>query len=69
MVTTVLAVSPLVLLIESVSYYTCKKRLLTETVDSSISCVDRHLVTSGLVFSTGRQIGITHVMAERPISV
>ena len=69
MVSTVLEVSLPVLLIESVNYYTCKKWLLTETVDSSISCVDSHMVTSGSVFSTGRQIGNTHVMAEGLISV
>ena len=47
----------------------CKKWLLTETVDSSISYVDSHMVTSGSVFSTDRQIGNTHVMAEGLISV
>ena len=68
MVSTVLAVSLPMLLIESVIYYTCKKWLLTETVDSSISYVDSHLVTSGSVFSTCRQTGNTHVMAEGLIS-
>ena len=38
MVSTVIAVSLPVL--EPVNYYTCKKWLLTKTVDSSISCVD-----------------------------
>ena len=68
MVSTVLAVSLPMLLIESVNYYTCKKWLLTETVDSSISYVDSHLVTSGSVFSTCRHIGNTLVMAEGLIS-
>ena len=68
MVSTVLAVSLPMLLIEPVNNYTCKKWLLTETVDSSISYVDSHLVTSGSVFSTCRQIGNTHVMAEGLIS-
>ena len=40
MVSTVIAASLPVLLIEPVNYYTCKKWLLTKTVDSSISCVD-----------------------------
>ena len=40
MVSTVFAISLPVLLIELVNYYTCKKWLLTKTVDSSISCVD-----------------------------
>ena len=64
MVSTVLAVSLPMLSIEPVNFYTCKKWLLTETVDSSISYVDSNLVTSGSVFSTCRQIGNTHVMAE-----
>ena len=46
-----------------------QKWLLTETVDSSISYVDSHLVTSGSVFSICRQIGNTHVKAEGLISV
>ena len=54
--------------LDRVNYYTCKKWLVTETVDSSISYVDSHLVTSGSVFSTCRQIGNTHVMAEGLIS-
>ena len=49
MVSTVLEVSLPVLLIASVNYYTCKKWLLTETVDSSISYVDSHMVTSAQV--------------------
>ena len=68
MVSAVLAVILSMLLIESVNYYTCKKWLLTDTVDSSISYVDSHLVTSGSIFSTCRQIGSTHDMAEGLIS-
>ena len=68
MVSTVLAVSLPMLLIESVNYYTCKKWLVTKTVDSSISYVDSHSATSGSVFSTCRQIGNTHVLAEGLIS-
>ena len=40
MVSTVIAVSLPVLLIEPVNYYTCKKWLMTKTIDSSIRCVD-----------------------------
>ena len=40
MVSTVIAVSLPVLLIEPVNYYTCEKWLLTKTVDSNISWVD-----------------------------
>ena len=68
MVSTVLAASLPMLLIESVNNYICKKWLVTETVDSSISYVDSHLITYGSVFSTCRQIGNTHVMAEGLIS-
>ena len=56
MVSTVIAVSLPVLLIESVNYYTCEKWLLTKTVDSSISSVDsrdRSIAQIGkLVFTT-----------------
>ena len=40
MVSTVIAVSLPVPLIEPVNHYTCEKWLLTKPVDSSISCVD-----------------------------
>ena len=69
MVSTVLAFFIPVLLIGSDNYYTCKTWPVTETVDSSISYVDSHLITSGSVFSTGMQIGNAHVMADGLISV
>ena len=60
MVSTVIAVSLPVLLIEPVNYYTCKKWLLTKTADSSISFVDSRDRSIAQV----AKLVNTHVMAE-----
>ena len=57
MVSTVIAFSLPVLMIESVNYYTCKKWLLTEKVDSGVSCVDSRLIVGKLVLPTSWRKG------------